>query len=175
VIAPWQGDDRRIGPIGTLSRIIGGTVAIADPRMRKQLQAKLQTASVQVELLDASAESLPQADASLDAIVFTCVLCSVSDPDRALEQARRTLKPNGRLVVLEHVRGTGSLARWQDRITPIWSRLIPGCHPNRDIGAAIQNAGFVCDEAERFDPFPRWVPTRPMLQTTATKQAGERG
>jgi hypothetical protein len=32
-----------------------------------------------------------------------------------------------RLVVLEHVRGTGRFAHWQDRITPIWFRLAAGC------------------------------------------------
>ena len=136
--------------------------------MRKRLRARLSAASCPVELLDASAESLPIGDASLDAVVFTCVLCSVDDVDGALAEARRTLKPGGCLVVLEHVRGTGGLARWQDRITPVWSRVAGGCHPNREIESAIRRAGFVIDETERFDPFPRWVPTRPMLEARAT-------
>jgi len=101
-----------------------------DPRMRRQLAAKLPSAPVPAELLDAPAESLPHADASVDAVVFTCVLCTVADVDRALAEAKRVLKPAGQLVVLEHVRGAGKLARWQDRITPIWARLIVGCVPN---------------------------------------------
>jgi ubiquinone/menaquinone biosynthesis C-methylase UbiE len=140
-----------------------------DPRMRRQLAAKAPTAPCTVELLDAPAESLPHADASLDAVVFTCVVCSVSDPDRALAEARRVLKASGTLVALDHVRGTGNLARWQDRITPLWARMIPGCHPNRDIESAIRNARFTIREAEMFDPFPRSVPARPMLQAIATK------
>lgn len=139
--------------------------------MRRRLAARLTPAPCPVELLSGPAESLPLADDSVDAVVFTCVLCSVADVDRALAEARRTLKPGGRLVFLEHVRGTGRLARWQDRITPVWSRLAGGCHPNRDMEPAIHRAGFVIDEAERFDPFPRWVPTRPMLQALATKLA----
>lgn len=136
--------------------------------MRNRLVPRLSGAPCPVELLGAPAEHLPHAEASFDAVVFTCVLCSVSDPDRALAEALRTLKPDGRLVVLEHVRGTGRLARWQDRITPIWSCVAGGCHPNRDIESAIGRAGFVIDEREEFDPFPRWVPTRPMLQAVAT-------
>jgi ubiquinone/menaquinone biosynthesis C-methylase UbiE len=139
--------------------------------MRTRLAARLSSAPCPVELLDARAEILPMADASVDAVVFTCVLCSVHDVDRALAEARRALRPDGRLLVLEHVRGTDRLARWQDRITPLWSRVAGGCHPNRDIEPAIRRAGFVIDEAERFDPFPPWVPTRPMLQAVATKPA----
>jgi ubiquinone/menaquinone biosynthesis C-methylase UbiE len=139
--------------------------------MSKRLAARRSSAPCAVELLHARAEILPLADASVDAVVFTCVLCSVDDVDRALAEARRALRPDGQLLVLEHVRGTDRLARWQDRITPLWSRVAGGCHPNRDIEPAIRRAGFVIDEAERFDPFPRWVPTRPMLQAVATKPA----
>jgi ubiquinone/menaquinone biosynthesis C-methylase UbiE len=142
-----------------------------DPRMRRQLAAKLPAAAVPAGLLGARAESLPQADASVDAVVFTCVLCTVADVDRALAEARRVLKPTGQLVVLEHVRGTGRLARWQDRIAPVWARLMGGCHPNRDIAGAIRNAGFAVEHAEHFDPFPRLVPVRPMLQATARPPA----
>lgn len=146
-----------------------------DPRMRRPLAAKLPRAPVPARLLDAPAESLPQADASVDAVVFTCVLCTVADMDRALTEAKRVLKPTGQLVLLEHVRGTGRLARWQDRITPIWARLMGGCHPNRDIAAAIRNAGFTVEHAEHLDPFPRLVPVRPMLQVTARPPAATSG
>ncbi len=46
-----------------------------------------------------------------------------------------------------------------------------GCHPNRDIAGAIRNAGFTFEHAENFDPFPRLVPVRPMLQATARPPA----
>lgn len=142
-----------------------------DPGMRKRLVGKVDLAPCPVEVLDAVAERVPADDESFDAVVFTLVLCSVADVDLALAEARRTLKPGGRLVVLEHVRGTGSLARWQDRITPVWSRVVGGCHPNRDIESAVRNAGFATAECERFDPFPRFIVTRPLLRATATKTA----
>lgn len=138
-----------------------------DPAMRRRLTARAATARVPVEVTSDTAESLRHADASFDAVVFTLVLCSVNSPDRALAEARRVLRPSGRLIVLEHVRGSGSLSRWQDRLTPIWSRLNAGCHLNRDIAAAIERAGFTIEKAESVDPFPRFVPARPLLQAIA--------
>ncbi len=138
-----------------------------DLAMRKRLTAKAAMARVPVEVTSDTAESLRHADVSFDAVVFTLVLCSVNSPDRALAEARRVLRPSGRLIVLEHVRGSGSLSWWQDRLTPIWSRLNAGCHLNRDIAAAIERAGFTIEKAESVDPFPRWVPARPLLEAIA--------
>ncbi len=138
-----------------------------DAAMRSRMTARLARAPVPVEVTSDAAEALSQAGASFDAVVFTLVLCTVTDPDRALAEARRVLRPDGRLIVLEHVRGTGGLARWQDRLTPLWSRLNPGCHLGRDTAAAIERAGFTIQRSELFDPFPRWVPARPLLQATA--------
>lgn len=173
VLADLEGEVLELGAgtgaslphFGQATRVIA---AEPDPAMRRRMARRLSQARVPVELGDAVAESLPYADASFDAVVFTCTLCTVSDPDRALAEARRVLRPAGRLVVLEHVRGEGRLAKWQDRITPLWSRLLGGCHPNRDTGAAIERAGFSFERIERFDPFPRGVPARPMLLAVAS-------
>ncbi len=110
---------------------------------------------------------MPYPDASFDAVIYTLTLCTVADLDRALAEARRVLRPDGRLVVLEHVRGYGRLATWQDRLTPVWSRLNVGCHPNRDTRSAIQRAGFTFTQSEEFQPLPRWVIARRLLAAVA--------
>ncbi len=113
-----------------------------DASMAKRLPEKLAQASVPVEVVTAQAESLPFPDASFDAVVSTFVLCSVEDPSRVLAELRRVLRPEGRLVLLEHVRGEGRTARWQDRMTGLHRRLAGNCHLNRDTRSAVGEAGF---------------------------------
>jgi SAM-dependent methyltransferase len=104
-----------------------------------------------VRVHDAAAEALPFEDGRFDAAVATLVLCSVRDPDMALHEIRRVLKPGGRLLFFEHVRGEGGLAWWQDRMERPWGWFAGGCHPNRDTIEAIREAGFALEEVREFD------------------------
>nr|BFE80599.1 hypothetical protein GCM10020093_032000 [Planobispora longispora] len=92
------------------------------------------------------------ADHSVDAVVFCLVLCSLPDVAAALAEARRALKPDGRVRFLEHVRAdTPALARVQRVLdATIWPLLAGGCHSGRDALAEIERAGFILGEVERF-------------------------
>ncbi len=127
-------------------------IAEPDPFMRKKLEPKLRQARVPVEVSDADAQRLPFADDSFDTVISTLVFCTVPDPHAALTEIRRVLHPAGRMLFLEHVRGEGTVARWQDRIEPLWSWLVAGCHPNRDTVATIEVAGFRIENLGRFEP-----------------------
>ena len=86
----------------------------------------------------AGAEALPFDDASFDTVVATLVLCTVPDLDRALDEIRRVLKPDGTLLFLEHVRAEDpGLAKWQRRLNPIQKRVACGCHLDRPTPDAI--------------------------------------
>ncbi|MHB8293351.1 MAG: class I SAM-dependent methyltransferase [Acidimicrobiales bacterium] len=138
-----------------------------DPAMRGRLVSRLDRAAVPIEVSDAPAEHLGLPDASVDTVVCTLVLCSVADPGATLAELRRVLRPGGRLLVIEHVRGEGRRARWQDRVTPLWRRAGAGCHPNRDTAATIERAGFELDGLEYFEP-PRVPPIiRPFVEIVA--------
>jgi SAM-dependent methyltransferase len=124
-------------------------IAEPDPFVRK----KLAQARVPVEVSDADAQKLPFADESFDTVASTLVFCTIPDPQAALMEIRRVLRPaGGRLLFLKHVRGEGRVARWQDRVQPLWSWLVAGCHPNRDTVATVEATGFRVEKLERFEP-----------------------
>jgi ubiquinone/menaquinone biosynthesis C-methylase UbiE len=140
-----------------------------DPSMAKRLPAKIAEATVPVEFVTGRAEEIPFPDASFDAVVSTLVLCSVADPPAVLAEVDRVLKPEGRLVLLEHVRGTGRTARWQDRLTGVHRKLAGNCHLNRDTRAALDAAGFDTTHVDAI-AIPGHHPlVRPGIQGVATK------
>jgi ubiquinone/menaquinone biosynthesis C-methylase UbiE len=99
--------------------------------------------SFPIRYLAASAEALPVADRRVDTVLTTWTLCSIPDAHAALVEMRRALKPGGQLVFIEHGRSPdSSVRRWQDRLTPLWSRVAGGCHLNRPIDALLEGAGF---------------------------------
>ena len=135
----------------------------------RRLRARAGAAHVPVEVVAGTAEELPFADESFDNVVTTLSLCSVGDLDVALAEIRRVLRPGGTLHFLEHVRGEGATARWQDRLTPIQRRIADGCHLNRDTAAAILQAGFEITELERFAMPAGASVIRPAIQGTALR------
>jgi SAM-dependent methyltransferase len=122
------------------------------PGMRTRANHAAQAARVPVEVIDGTAEHLPFPDAAFDTVVASLVLCTVPDLAQTLAEARRVLRPGGTLRFYQHVRADDPrLARWQDRLERPWGWLAGGCHPNRDVMAAIAAAEFHVLEQERFD------------------------
>ena len=143
------------------------TIAEPDPFMRERIGPKLEDVRVPVEVSAAGAEALPFPDGSFDTVVSTLVLCTVPDQEAVLDEVRRVLRHGGRLLFIEHVRAAGSAARWQDRLEPLWRRLLGGCHPNRDTVAAIEDAGF---EIETFESFYRRSPCPSSRHTSRARR-----
>jgi ubiquinone/menaquinone biosynthesis C-methylase UbiE len=139
-----------------------------DPHMRRKLEAKK---SSNVEISDASIEKLPFEKESFDAVVCSLVLCSVRDPQAALAQIRRVLKPGGRLVFLEHVAADGKPNRlkWQRRIEPVWKHLMGNCHLTRRTEAALEAAGFRIERIQRESMRKALPVCRPSIRGIARK------
>jgi ubiquinone/menaquinone biosynthesis C-methylase UbiE len=121
-----------------------------DPYMRQHLAGRAETVFFPLEILPATAESLPFEDAAFDAVVTSLVLCSVADQTRALSEIRRVLKPGGEYRFMEHVRAEGLGGAILDAIRPGWSLCAGGCQPNRRTEAAIRAAGFTIESIERY-------------------------
>ncbi len=125
---------------GAIDRVIG-----LDPSTRSFRKAASRAASREfpVEYLGLRGEDIPLPDRSIDTVVLTYTLCSIEQPGRALAEMRRVLKPGGKLLFCEHGRAPAErIYRWQRRATPLWKRLVGGCHLDRDVPALIRDAGF---------------------------------
>lgn len=144
-------------------REVTDVVAIEpEPTLRAEAEVAARRAPVPIRVLPGVADALPLPDGSADAAIASLVLCSVPDQPRALAEIRRVLRPGGELRFYEHVVARkASYARLQRLAdATFWPRMLGGCHPDRDTGAAIERAGFVIERCERFTFSP--VPLSPM-------------
>ena len=77
-----------------------------------------------VNLVQGDAHRLPFDDDTFDTTVAACVFCSVAEPVRGLAELARVTRPEGRVLLLEHVRPrTPALGRLFDWLTPLTRRL----------------------------------------------------
>jgi len=114
-----------------------------DAAMRQKLAHRLQRHKRAARIVDAPAERLPLADASVDTVVSTLVLCTVTDPERTLSEIARVLRPDGQLLFIEHVRASSRfLATCQDYLLEPWRRFACGCCCNRPTVDLMRACGF---------------------------------
>ncbi|SFH29331.1 Methyltransferase domain-containing protein [Palleronia marisminoris] len=95
------------------------------------------------------AENLPLEDRSVDCVVTSWTLCSVTDPRQALSEIRRVLKPGGMFSFVEHgLAPEARVQKWQHRLTPIWSCCAGNCHLNRTPAALVEESGLQTERLE---------------------------
>lgn len=117
----------------------------------------------QADIRHGFGEDIPFADASFDTAVCTFTLCSVADQAQVLKELRRILRPGGTLLFLEHGRAPDAdVAKWQDRIEPVWKPIAGGCHLTRPITSKVVSAGFEVTQlgaqyVPRTPRFAGWV------------------
>jgi len=157
LLAQVQGDVLELG-IGTglnlphYPRTVTRLDAVDPARMLPRLvAARSASPPFPVRIQQVTAETLPFHDRSFDFIVSTWTLCSIQHPLAALREVRRVLKPQGRLLFLEHGRSEDRrIAAWQDRLNPIQNIIGCGCNLNRPIDQLIAQAGLTITRLDRF-------------------------
>ncbi|MBJ7609640.1 MAG: methyltransferase domain-containing protein [Candidatus Dormibacteraeota bacterium] len=160
LLGPLRGDVLEVGAgtganlshYGAVSSLV---LVEPDPAMARRLRrrlARMGTApapEVRLGTIDGAI-----ADRSKDAVVCTLVLCSAADPAALLSQARRVLRDDGALVLIEHVRAGGRVGSLlQTLLTPLQRVVAGGCHLNRRTKQAVATAGFDVSEVRELQIF----------------------
>ncbi len=142
-------------------------VLAVDPALlgRRLARRRLDSSAIPVEFVGLDGQSLPLPDGSVDAALSTFTFCTIPDLGRALHEIRRVLRPGGLLHFLEHGRSEEpGIARWQERLTPLWRHVAGGCRLDLAIDRAVRDAGLEVLELEH--------PTMPGPRIAAYLYAG---
>jgi ubiquinone/menaquinone biosynthesis C-methylase UbiE len=122
-----------------------------EPHMRELSLPRAQKTEVPIDVILANAEELPFPDDFFDTVVCTLVFCMIPNPNKALEEIRRVCKPEGQILLFEHVkikhRFLGQLQEW---FTPFWKRICDGCHLNRNTLELVKQEGFKVTSIQRY-------------------------
>jgi len=112
------------------------------PKMLAKAYKKIGESKAKVVLKEMDAQQMDFSDNTFDFVVSTCVFCSVPDPVKGLKEIRRVVKPEGKILMLEHMRSENSVAGiLLDLVNPLTVRIM-GANVNRNTIKNIEKAGL---------------------------------
>ncbi|WP_242694643.1 class I SAM-dependent methyltransferase [Pseudogracilibacillus auburnensis] len=112
------------------------------PKMLMKAYEKIDKAEVKVVLREMDAQDMDFPDNTFDAVVSTYVFCSIPNPVKGFKEIRRVVKPEGKIVMLEHMRSENVVAgKILDLMNPLTVRIV-GANVNRKTIENIEKAGL---------------------------------
>ncbi len=132
------------------------------PRMLEKARKKASALGLEVDLREMDVQHLAFPDCTFDTVFATFVFCSVPDPVLGLQELKRVCKPDGKLLLLEHMRpGNPILGLLFDMFNPMVVRMM-GANINRRTMENIGKAGWRIKMAERLhSDIVRWIEAEP--------------
>ena len=129
-----------------------------NPRMIRLAQKQRYQTNLDIEFLDLPGEHIPLADHTMDTVVSTFTLCTVSDIQKVMEEIGRVLQLSGKLIFFElGLAPDVTVQRWQKSLEPICHLLFQGLYLTRDIPSWISQCGFQITQikTDYLAPFPK--------------------
>ena len=126
--------------LDTVNKVIG-----IDPsdELNKIAKRNANKVNLDIEFNLSSAESIDLPTSSVDSVVCTFSLCSIPNPEKALKEIHRILKPGGKYYFCEHGISPDLSTRVFQNVTNVfYPKLSGGCHANRDIPKLISESGL---------------------------------
>jgi ubiquinone/menaquinone biosynthesis C-methylase UbiE len=123
-------------------------LTITDKKLSKRIKSIEQA---NAKYIEADVSELPFPDNSFDTIIHTLVFCSVENVSKGLSELDRVLKPNGKIIFIEHILPEhGFLKRTFKFVNPLWKRISSGCNLTRSYVESLEQEGFEIVESSKF-------------------------
>jgi ubiquinone/menaquinone biosynthesis C-methylase UbiE len=149
----------------------GSTLVAVEPNlpMHRRLRAAAERRGVHLDLRDSLAERTGLADQSIDTVISSLVLCTVTDPSAVLAEVRRILRPGGTYRFVEHVAApAGTPTRTLQRaLRRPWAWTFEGCSCERDLAGLVRAAGFARVDIEPYRLHTAFVSFNPQIAGVA--------
>lgn len=111
-------------------------------KMLEKARERASKLNKDMKLIQMDAQNMDFPDNTFDMVFTTCVFCSVPDPIKGLQEIRRVCKPNGKIIMIEHVRSEKkAMGLIMDILNPITVNLY-GANINRRTVENVKKAGF---------------------------------
>ena len=120
------------------------------PVMLAQARARAAELGREIDLREGDAQALPFADASFDTVVCTLGLCGFPDERAALDEMYRVLRPQGTLLLLDHVGSDRRIVYFGQWLLERMTVRTIGDYQTRRPLPVVEQAGFVIRRQERL-------------------------
>jgi ubiquinone/menaquinone biosynthesis C-methylase UbiE len=129
-----------------------------NPGMMQLAEKQKRRTRLNIEFLGLRGEHIPLQHNTIDTVVSTFTLCTISRVEDAVGEIARVLKPSGELIFCElGLSPDPSVQFWQRLLHPIYHWLFQGLHLTRNMPDFIKQGGFRIRQMEAgyLAPFPK--------------------